>query len=98
MSSTALSNGHDDLKARLIELRDSPVEDPDSNLMLNAFNWAMGRPQQPDGLHWFCHRADETLVMASTFLMRIFAYESTKKVQWLQKLENYGYVVGTSSR
>ncbi|KAI0031389.1 SEN1 N terminal-domain-containing protein [Vararia minispora EC-137] len=80
-------NGPDEFKDALIGLRDFPVEDPDPKLMVKLFDWTMGLPTTADRLHWYCHRADETLVMAATYLIRLFAYDGSKKVQWLERLE-----------
>jgi senataxin len=87
MDSRQTVNASDDFKKELVKLRDFPVTDPDADFMNRLFTWVMARPASPDGFHWFCHRADESLAMASTFLIRLFAYDGNKKLRWLERLE-----------
>jgi senataxin len=39
-----------------------------------------------DLLHWFCPRADSLVREAATFLLRLFAYDSSRVIKWKAEL------------
>lgn len=76
----------DKVKALLARLRDTPVNSADSSddVLFQVFNYLMNVPSNSSDkcYHWFCSRADQVTVDAATFLLRLFAYSSSKVDGW----------------
>ncbi|KAI0039679.1 hypothetical protein FA95DRAFT_993043 [Auriscalpium vulgare] len=79
------------LKEFLHSLRDDPIDScPQAEQALALLcNYLDDVPShEPDGAqHWFCHRVDSLVVEAATFMLRLFAYDSTRVISWKQRLK-----------
>ena len=77
------------LKTLLATLRNNPVNTTDGSdsLLAPIFIYLMKIPPSTTdkSLHWFCDRADQLTVDAATFLVRLFAYNSTRVDEWKKK-------------
>lgn len=86
MTTTVSSNDVEQVKALLIKLRDEPVDSEGvSEALINKlYTYLMNVPaSKTDGVpHWYCNRAEEVTIMAATFLLRLFAYDSPRVDKW----------------
>ncbi|KAH7909030.1 SEN1 N terminal-domain-containing protein [Hygrophoropsis aurantiaca] len=89
---TTSAGGHvSKVKALLATVRDNPANTADAkdNVLEPVFIYLMGvSPNTSDNkLHWFCNQADQVTVEAATFLLRLFAYNSSQVDKWKTKLK-----------
>ena len=74
------------VKALLERLHDEPADTTiaTESVLAEVYDYLMGVPTtQHDGLyHWFCNHAEPLTIDAASFLLRLFAYNSPKVVQW----------------
>ncbi|OCH91849.1 hypothetical protein OBBRIDRAFT_886653 [Obba rivulosa] len=91
---TSLSVKHDEVKAALAKLRDTPSNNPPEEILGLICDYLTGpqprvrptlSPESKPLDHWFCSRADETVREAATFLIRLHAYNSNRVSTWKQQ-------------
>ncbi|KAI0320191.1 AAA domain-containing protein [Amylostereum chailletii] len=90
---SASSSRHDPQRMReiLVKLRDEPVDSEDctETTLETIYKFVMNIPPSSDGVHhWFCTQADDTSIMATTFLLRLFAYDADRVNAWKGRLKS----------
>ena len=73
------------IQAKLAQLRDAPAGTTDADESILALIYQFLIPDdslKPKDLHWFCSRADQAVVDAATFLIRLHAYNSARVDTW----------------
>ena len=79
------------VQAFLEHLRNEPVgsEGSTDSVMKAMVDYLFKVPAAPsDGVyHWFCQRADSVTREAATFLIRLFAYDSQRVVDWKARMK-----------
>lgn len=88
-----ISNGGvTEVKALLARLRDIPANTSDASdeVLVQIYKYLIGvGSDSKDGrVHWFCSRADQLTVDASTFLLRLFAYNSPHVDSWKARMKS----------
>jgi senataxin len=80
-----------EIEKLLITLRDAPVDTEgasDVAVLAPIYDFLMNIPQSAGGgFHWFCDKCDALTVEAATFLIRLFAYSSSRVDAWKQRFE-----------
>lgn len=73
----------EEIRKRLKHLHDKPAktEDAPDSVLTPIYKYLIREQALVDGiLHWFCSRADEVIIEAATFLLRLHAY--SKVDEW----------------
>ena len=68
----------------LANLRTSPIDTENilADPILATINDYFVSKTARQSHHWYCDKADDTLIEAATFLIRLFAYEDSRVHQW----------------
>lgn len=89
------------VKVQLAKLRDVPDATPSEAILFLMFDYLIGplpsksthsipshsvSDRSRKHKHWFCSRADEVVVEAATFLLRLHAYTSSRVDLWREEL------------
>jgi senataxin len=86
-----MSANQADVQSLLSNLRDAPVNTDGAldAILAPIYDHLMKVPSTPDGrFHWFCERAEPVTIEASTFLIRLFAYNSPRVDEWKKRFES----------
>lgn len=82
------SSSKTDVAATLKSFRDTPVSQAANSDLQSIFRYLVAENSPADGpLHWFCAKADDLIVEAASFLVRLHAYNSPQVIQWRQRLQ-----------
>lgn len=79
------------VQAKLAQLRDSPAgtSDADDSVLALVFQFLIpDENAKATNVHWFCPRAEQTIVEAATFLLRLHAYNSARVKVWTRYLRS----------
>ncbi|KAI6044781.1 SEN1 N terminal-domain-containing protein [Pisolithus marmoratus] len=80
----------DQIKGILASVRDTPLSTSTATdeVLAPVYTYLMTVPSNSSDkcYHWFCSRADPLTVDASTFLLRLFAYDSPQVEKWKARL------------
>ena len=85
----------DEVKKRLLELRDQPVAIASDDILRLVSTYLLGGLRKPDNLdnvspkfeHWLCSQAEDLAREAATFLIRLHAYNSSSVDIWRAQLK-----------
>ncbi len=81
----------DEVRAKLAQLRDAPTGTTGANesVLVHIYQFLIPNDRsKPTNVHWFCSRAEQTVVDAATFLIRLHAYNSPRVDAWRVKLRS----------
>jgi len=84
---TSHSTSH--VKKLLTTLRDTPADTAGASdeVLRDVYLYLMNASSSAQGnIHWFCDKADPTVIEAATFLIRLMAYRSDEVTKWKLKL------------
>ena len=78
----------DEATKLLRTLRDEPVttQDAGDNILAPLLEFVQSSDRGGGVPHWFCGKAPPTVVEASVFLLRLFAYSSDRVLVWKKDL------------
>lgn len=86
----AVDSEHKELEDLLKALREEPVnsDGTQDRYLTPTWSYLMKiRPSASDSaLHWFCSKATPLTVETATFLLRLFAYNSARVVEWKKRM------------